>query len=192
MPGFIVNGLGAGANSTPKPLYSYTWELGIIQGISSLSGALIYAKTASLPSWSFEIEKNQGASLDYKYASKIVWEDIRISWYDVDGLTQIMKRWRDSVWTPSTGIKPASQYKADSWLTHFTYDLSVARPWHIMNGWPKAVKSSELTYTDSDFHFIDVTFTYDAALEEGGASSAGVGNISNTGIGSSPGSSSST
>lgn len=165
MPGFRVNNLGKDANANPIPYYKYTWEIDNLFG-DVMDGALIYLKEASTPSWSIDKEEVMGASLKYKFAKSIVFEDVKVSWYDTDGLADTIKSWRQRVWTPQDGFKNPSEYKRNSIIRPLTFDLSGNVAWTLYNSWPQSVKTGDLTYTDSDVKLVEVTVCYDWAEEE--------------------------
>lgn len=166
MPGFTINGYGDGASPNVKPYYKYTWELLQVVGTTigpQSSLPLIYVKEASLPKWTIGKEEVQGASIKYKFAKDISWEDIKIVWYDTVGLQEVMEDWRSLVWTPESGMGVAGKYKNDSKLRSFTFDFANPREWILRNSWPSAVSSTTLTYAESDISVVDVTITYDWA-----------------------------
>jgi hypothetical protein len=169
VPGFVVQGLGEGASAEPLLYYKYTWEINNLfeeeVKLNSTSG-LIYARDATTPSFSFEKGEVQGASMKYKFAKGITWEDVKLSWYDTDGLWKTLKKWRDRIWAAKTGLGFPNEYKKRSSLTSFIYDESFGMRWRLINSWPVSVKTGELTYTDSDIKVVDVAISYDWAEEE--------------------------
>lgn len=162
MPGFRINGVGEDTDASPRPFYKHTWEFPMVLGtVPSLRKHLIYAQDASRPSFSFEKELVPGASMRYKFAKEIVWEDVKIAWYDTEGLSDTLKTWRERTWTPKGGIASAANYKADTVLTHMAFDLNSAVTYRLINSWPASVKLSELTYVDSHISLTEVVITYD-------------------------------
>jgi hypothetical protein len=164
MPGFTANGLGSGPRNDPRAYYKYTWEIEDIFWTLPRT-VLIYAKECTLPSWDFEKDEVMGASLKYKFAKSISFNDVKITWYDVYGIADIIKRWRGYVWTPADGLLDPNNYKSRSHLKNFTYDMVKYTRWTLFNSWPQSVKSGDLTYTDSDIKLVEVTVAYDWAEE---------------------------
>ena len=189
MPGFVIGGgpfKPVGGVSTGEvtgiPLatrefyYKYTWE---IQSYFEDDGAaggrtldgnnpLVYLKDATLPTFTAQVDSIIGTSLEYKWAKSVIWEDIKVTWYDTVGLVDIMKRWRKTIWTKNVGIKPGSFYNKKSQLRNFlpTWDHETAIKWTLHNSWPKIIKHGDLTYTQSDVKLVEVTISYDWAEEK--------------------------
>lgn len=172
MPGFKVSGLGEPADSRIIPYYKYTWEIDKLFD-DVVDGPLIYLKEASTPSWTIEKEEVMGASLKYKFAKSIAFDDIKVSWYDTDGLAEIIRGWRRRVWTPEEGFKNPAEYKRLSVIRPMTYDLTGDVVWTLHNSWPQAVRCGDLTYSDSDVKLVEVTISYDWAEEETSPAIAG-------------------
>lgn len=169
MPGFIVSGVGAGAPTEAlRPYYKYTWVITNLFGDAinlSENRPLIYARDAMLPRWSFEMVEGKGGSVTYKYAGRIKWEDVRIDFYDTTGMAKILQDWRSRIWTPAVGIKPANDYKKESVIKSAAYDFLDNVEWRLINSWPSAVNTGELSYTESDIKRVTVTITYDWAVD---------------------------
>ena len=169
MPGFAIGGSGGGPSSGFKAKYSYTWEIKQLFGTSANDGPLIFARDASLPTFAVKEEAVLGTSVQYKYASEIMWENCKVSFYDTDGLVDILKKWRKSIWNPEDGLGIAhggSGYKKTSIIQEFFEDWSESTTWELHNSWPSIIRYGELTYTNSDSKFVDVTITYDWATED--------------------------
>jgi len=170
MPGFVVNGVGGNGNSakaTETYYYTYTWEIKNIFGDND--DALINAKDMTLPVFNVSKENVPGASLEYKFAKSVNWDDIKISWYDTVGMIDVIRRWRESVWTPNSGLQPASDYKKESRVTTYSpdrkNDTANDVDFLLHNSWPSIIRHGDLSYTNSDIKLIDVTLTYDWAEE---------------------------
>ena len=179
MPGFMVKtqsstvGGGVGSqspNADTEYYYSYTWEIfHLFEDInpSRLDPTLIHARDISLPTFTANMDSLVGASLEYKWAKSVVWEDIKITWYDVRGLIDIMSKWRKRIWSQDKGLQVASEYKKLSAINVYdsTWDSGNMIEWKLINSWPKMIKHGELTYTQSDVKLVEVTVTYDWAEE---------------------------
>jgi len=182
MPGFVIPAVGfapVGGNSPPALgrrdfYYTYTWEIiGLfIDGAAPpLDGSnpLIYLKDLTLPTFTANTDSLTASSLEYKWAKGVVWEDVKVSWYDTKGLIDVLKRWRQSVWTPDTGLQVGSVYKKRSELAQIhlpTFNEDDSVRWRLFNSWPKVIKHGELTYTNSDVKLVEVTIAYDWAEEK--------------------------
>jgi len=186
MPGFIIAGPGDHApipslsdgSGRQEFYYKYTWEVTSYfedDGASDVplysDNPLVYLKDATLPTFTANVDSIVGGSLEYKWAKSVIWEDVKLSWYDSVGLVEKMRKWRKRVWNPITGIQPASAYKKMSKLKNYlpTYDgdkLGQPITWVLNNSWPKIIKYGDLTYTQSDVKLIEMTVAYDWAEEE--------------------------
>ncbi len=178
MPGFVVRTfdgevggqVGSGSpRDTTEYYYNYTWEIFRLFEDDDLSargaGAIINARDIDLPTFSANMDSLVGASLEYKWAKSVVWEDIKISWYDTVGLIDVMKKWRKRIWSQDKGLQVGSDYKRLSEIHVFdsTWDNEVN--WKLINSWPKIIKHGSLTYTQSDVKLVEVTVAYDWAEE---------------------------
>lgn len=172
MPGFAIQGINGvfGGQAGDKPvsatqeyLYSYTWE--IFQLMGNLDSLLVNAKDISTPTFTVGIETQQGASLEYKFAKNVSYDDIKVTFYDAVGMIKIFKEWRETVWTSQDGLKTAESYKRNSKLIIFppSWDKTQSVEWHLTGSWPSSIRHGELTYTSSDVKLVEVTVTYDFA-----------------------------
>ena len=180
MPGFTVGPeAGLGVETSLKPYYSYTWDIPHLFGEDALSGCTIFVKDCVFPTFTVNKEEVEGASVIYKYASMINWDDVRISFYDIprdtstemgrSSLFKVLDKWRDTVWTPDGGLKYAdgdNGYKKDTKLRAFTLDVSRGYEWTLKGSWPQTVRESDLTYTRSEVKFVEVVIAYDWAVVE--------------------------
>ena len=168
MPGFKVDTIGDPvAAADLKPFYSYTWRIPRLFGEAANEGVLVYTKDCILPTFSTGREEVDGASVIYKYASMVNWEDVRISFYDIPDndqtLASKLKEWRNRVWTPEAGLGFADQYKQDTRIEVFNLDTSVSYEWYLYGSWPQTIRDGDLTYTRSDMKFVEVVVVYDWA-----------------------------
>lgn len=173
MPGFRVNDLGSGPVATVQPFYSYTWEILNLFGTNARDSALVYARECTLPTFTANKEIVEGASLIYKYASHIEWEDCRIVFYDVPvsgkTLEDELTEWRERIWTPEEGLKEAANsngYKKESRISNFNMDESIRQTWVLKGSWPQQIRSGELSYATSDIKLVEVNVVYDWAVRE--------------------------
>ena len=183
MPGFIVRkgqfggeGQAWAGNSTDEFIYNYTWQIINLMDKRVGSGgpetALIYAKEMTLPTFTVGIEHQQGASLEYKFAKNVSWDDIKITFYDSVGMINILRDWRRQIWTSQQGLLQANQYKKESLIDILTpsWDSDSSTVWRLFGSWPSVIRHGELTYTGSDVKIVEITVTYDFAHEIGGSS----------------------
>lgn len=179
MPGFISQGIGDSSRQgsvhpvgTEEFYYSYTWEIpNLFVGASSVgynpstNPQLIYLKDATLPTFSVAKESVVGASVEYKFAKHVTFDDVRVTWYDTQGLISVIRKWREMVWTPESGIKTANEYKHHSYLVTYLPSGYGAVFYKLVNSWPSVIRHGDLTYTGSDVKIVEVTITYDWAFE---------------------------
>lgn len=170
MPGFIVNGVGGhrdtGINSRTEFYYKHFWEINNLFGTNFSNGSpLIALKDATSPVFSVVKEAYIASSLEYKFAKSVSWDDIKVTWYDSDGLLKHIRDWRRSVWTPECGLKAGGEYKKRSILSNYLPTGDKSNQWTLFNSWPCSVKSGDLTYTDNDIKVVEVTVCYDWAEE---------------------------
>ncbi len=168
MPGFQVQDLGSSASSRVDYYYTYTWQLPHILGTSAIGSPLITLKDITTPTFTVNKENYIGSSLEYKYAKSVVWDDIKLTWYDSVGLIDIIREWRRSVWTAEDGLKPASNYKKLTILECVLPSGLSPYGWNLHGSWPSQIRSGELTYTNSDVKLVEVTVSYDWADEYSG------------------------
>ena len=172
MPGFLVGGIGPsvdsgeGAPGRFKLYYSYTWKIiTLFDTGAQTDPVLILLKDASLPTFTVDKERVIGSSLEYKFAKSVSWDDIKVTWYDTEGLLSKIQAWRKSVWTQDAGLQPASSYKKHTVLASELPDNTSVNEWDLYNSWPSIIRHSDLTYDNSDAKYIEVTITYDWAEE---------------------------
>ena len=174
-PGFEVGGVGAGIHidSDTKPNYNYTWQIAQLLGGTVDSGSpLIFAKDCTLPTFSATKETVEG-SVEYKYASVVRWDDIKIRFYDIPAygykLVDLMRQWRKSIWSSDAGLQPAnsisggSGYKKQSQIKVYNLDWTDYYTWTLYGCWPQTIREGDLTYTSSDIKTVEVVLCYDWA-----------------------------
>lgn len=171
MPGFMVRGVGGHRgreDGRREYYYNYFWEIINLfetpltqQGPSQIVGL----KDATLPTFTVNKETYLAASLEYKFAKSVNWDDVKVSWYDHVGLLQTMKDWRANVWSPECGLADANHYKRRSIIEYYLPTGQKTCGWTLKNSWPSQIRHGELTYTTSDVKLIEVTITYDWAEE---------------------------
>lgn len=173
MPGFAVQSIdgnlggraggGVGVSATQEYIYNYTWE--IFQLFENYDNLLLNAKDITTPTFSVGIENHQGASLEYKFAKNVSYDDVKVVFYDVVGMIKIFKEWRQSVWTSFSGLKSPNEYKKRSSLAIYppNWDIDKGELWTLIGSWPSVIRHGELTYTSSDVKIVEITVTYDYA-----------------------------
>lgn len=171
MPGFYANvyDIPIGdylANTNVKFVYNYTWQVNaLFEEVPTSSSPLIYLKDASLPSVTIQKEQVTGASLEYKFASSAVYDDVRVTFYDTKGLLEKIRAWRARIWSENNGLRPSNEYKKVSKIACYYPQGDFAEGYTLVGSWPSTIKFGDLTYTSSDVKFIDLTITYDWAEE---------------------------
>jgi hypothetical protein len=154
-----------GPSSFQEYLHNYTWE--VFQLFGDSQTLLVNAKDITPPAFTVDIENQQGSALRYKFAKSVSYDDVKIVFYDVVGLIKIVKRWRETVWTPGTGLKLANDYKKESRINIYspTWEPKDGYSWILKGSWPSVIRHGDLTYTSSDVKVVEVTVTYDWAEE---------------------------
>lgn len=155
------------APSRAKYYYNYTWFVPRILGLSTTEfPTLIHLKDMTPPTFTASVEKYIGGSLEYKFAKNVSWDDVKVTWYDTVNLIITMTKWRQSVWRYDQGLRPASSYKTTTELAGYLPTGKSEYSWKLYGSWPSTIKSGELTYTNSDIKTVEVTITYDYAVED--------------------------
>ena len=185
MPGFVVQGVGGhSVGIAPRVpanadyYYNYTWYIEALFSEAPIGGlgnagkkdALLHVRDVSLPTFTANKDTIMGTALEYKFAKGVTFDDVKVTWYDTDGLINIIRRWRESVWTAERGIATPGEYKKDSYINQYIlseHDEAGSRIRHKLHGsWPSIIRHGDLTYTSSDIKIVEVTVTYDWATEE--------------------------
>lgn len=179
MPGFRVNGVDgtfggaekqaatAGPPATREYHYSYTWQ--VLELVGDYEYMMITTiKDITLPTFTVTIESQQGASLEYKFAKSVSYDDVKVTFYDTVGLLSKIRDWRKTVWTPQEGLKVANDYKKRSRINVFTPEWSSNKQQNFIlyGSWPSVIRHGQLTYTQSDVKLVEVTIAYDWAEEQ--------------------------
>ena len=179
MPGFNISNsqgqedrqkLDRGAyrpNSFDSFIYNYVWEIEKLFGhVIKDTSPLVYLRDCTLPTVTIEKETYTASSLQYKFASAIVYDDIKCTFYDTYNLLPILKIWREHIWTEDGGLQTANNYKYDTSIVVFGPDGVPYQRYTLYGSWPSMIKYGDLTYTSSDAKFVDLTITYDWIKEE--------------------------
>lgn len=167
MPGFIAGWAQSevGVSMPAGPVYTYTWQ--ILQMAGLRIPETIYLKECTLPDWTADIEEYQAPHVKYKYAKGVTFNDVKFNFYDTRGLAVELDKLKRQVWTPETGIAPASDYKRDSRISVFEGDdFKQEQSWLLNGSWIKGISWAMLTYANSDMHSVSVTLAYDWAILE--------------------------
>jgi hypothetical protein len=176
MPGFKVYQTEVNGAAVPEGvLLKHQWlikKLGPIL-VDSMSPAR-YARGITLPKISFDEEAVDGGAIRYKFARFVGWDDVRIEFYDTEGLTAKLDAWRAQVGTADAGIGFASDYKKQSTILLIDGDGNPVVTVDLMNSWPKQIAYGDLTYTDSDAKIVEVTLSYDYAVTKDAKTGAAV------------------
>lgn len=177
MPGFKIGDTkdknidGFNLNTVTDEYYTnFFWDISNILGDflknNDTKKSLLALKECKLPTFTIEEEKVLGSSVEYKFAKKVNWDDISVTWYDNSGLLSVMKTWMNSVFTLQRGMALASAYKKETKILVFTPSNSKRQGYTLNQSWPKAIKFGDLSYTSSDIKVIEATISYDYAEYE--------------------------
>ncbi len=174
MPGFMVSDRVSlyHYDSKQEYFYNYTWDIDNVFS-SSNNTIKIGLKDCTLPTFTVNKETVEGSNIEYKFAKSVSWEDVSVTWYDVEGLYEIILEWRKSIWSADTaqGLRQAAAYKKqtviNSYLGSHLGDFSSNyQKYTLVNSWPSSIKYGDLTYTSSEVKSVTVTITYDWAIEQ--------------------------
>lgn len=174
MPGFLIGNMNTNEGAYAKADYmmQYTWEIPNIFGKKKIDiqnndsrNAMVMLKECSTPTFVANQEKYVASNLQYKYADYVSWDDVRVSWYDTNGLLDLLREWRKSVWSEEAGLQPATNYKRNTQISCYDQSGRNKFGWILRNSWPSTIKNGDLTYTASDVKIVEVTITYDWAEE---------------------------
>lgn len=174
MPGFNISGIGnipTGIGQNLSFYTSYSWDIRSLSNIlpTSSTNAIVLLRSATLPQVTFKKEKVEGGTVEYKFAGKPSYEDVRISWYDSHGMIDIIKQWKSRVYTKERGVRPPSMYKAETSICKYlastvpdgSYGRDTDVTYTLFGSWPIAYKESELAYLESNIKHVEVTLSYD-------------------------------
>lgn len=191
MPGFNI----AGASSSSQPdaklsavgdaHRSFRWRLVQTVGIS-LNDFNVYAKSLTPPTYTVNEEQVDGASVKYKFAGSINWEDVSITFYDVYGLMDQLFKLYNNIWDPSIGLLPAANYMGDTIFELVDGDGNRIDQWTLKNSWIKSMSHSDLDYSSNELKTVSLTVAYSWAEFRGstqGDSSSGITRTENPIIG---------
>lgn len=175
MPGFKIgdtkenNIVGFNLNTVTDEYYTnFFWDIShilddFLKNNNTFKKSLLALKDCKLPTFTVEEEKVLGSSVEYKFAKKVNWDDISITWYDNFGLLSVMKTWMNSVFTLKSGMALASTYKKETKILVYTPSNSSRQVYTLNQSWPKAIKFGDLSYTSSDIKVIEATISFDYA-----------------------------
>ncbi len=165
MPGFNIGSGNVGDPSPNAEVHrAHRWRIESLGELQDSSNNFLYAKTLQLPNFSVDEETHIGASVKYKFAKVINWEDVTVTFYDVIGLYEQLFGWQNLVFTPNEGIKSADIYKKESRFVQTDGKGDQAGPRYILkNSWPKTISHSPLSYESSEIKLITLVLSYDFA-----------------------------
>jgi len=160
MPGFeIGNGGGGPANNLPT-FRQHRWK---ITQLGPITSSLDVARDLQLPNFNVEREKVWGASVAYKYAKGVDWEDVTVAFYDLFDIYGRLETWKKTVWDPAKGLHPAGDYKAVSVFKLLDARGTPQQTHTLINSWPVKITHGPLSYTSSEIKYTQVTLSYDWA-----------------------------
>lgn len=179
MPGFRVQNIGGHSIGGAPPIpanadyfYNYSWYIeSLFENRPGGNDAVLHVRDVSLPAFTATKDTIMGTALEYKFAKGVTFDDVKVTWYDTNGLIDIIRKWRESVWTPQTGIATPGEYKKDSYINQYILsewdNQQVPKIRHKLFGsWPSTIRHGDLTYTSSEVKIVEVSITYDWATEE--------------------------
>lgn len=177
MPGFYVSGLpgprDTNLNASPQPLFSHRWKIEKLGPIRFPDN--LYARTFQPPNLSFEEISVPGVSIDYKIAKKAIWNDITLTFYDLNDTYENLKEWIDLLYDQErVQISIANDHKDTSIFTLLDGGGDNLIRYTLNNSYPKELSHSALSYEESNIKTISLIISYDfATIEDVGASITG-------------------
>jgi hypothetical protein len=175
MPGFLVGVTKGGAenrslnlNDVSAEYYTnFFWDVNtVLEEVLNgqvKSAPLLALKDCKMPVFTVDEEKVMGSSIDYKFAKKVNWDPVSMSWYDNVGLLPFIKKWRDSIFTFKGGLALAADYKKNTMIYAYTSDGRRRQEHLLIQSFPTSLKFSDLSYTSSDIKSVELTLSYDYA-----------------------------
>jgi hypothetical protein len=177
MPGFIIGesteagrGIGFMRLSSPNREYytNFFWDVTSILDFEIINQKgyehLLALKDCKLPNISIEEEKIMGSFSEYKFAKKVSYDDVSITWYDSTGMITAVNYWMSLMFNNTSGIGFADDYKRSTKIRSYTSDGSMGQTYELVQSWPKTVKFSDLSYTSSDIKTVEVSLSYDYSI----------------------------
>jgi len=160
MPGFMIAQNQSNQKQLPRNVvYTYTWDVTKLLG-EDMDKAVIYLKEANLPSFSIDTESIKTGHATYEFAKGIKWQDIKLTFYDTQGLGARLDSLSRNVWDPVFGIQPAEDYMAQTIITMEYMDGTKAYSWTLHNSWIKSISFSRLTYESTGINNVNVSLAY--------------------------------
>ena len=168
MPGFKIENYDSnGPPNTVETARSHRWFISKLGPVGNENDIFIkLAKEMTLPTWKVEQLNVLGASLNYKFAKNVKWEDITITFYDTISITQKLEDWRNKVHKNDTGIGNhgiSGGYKDTCEFTEVDGKGVTIRKVTLNGSWPSTVGYGKLSYADSSIKLVELTLTYDYA-----------------------------
>ncbi|MEE8578021.1 MAG: hypothetical protein V3T31_12260 [candidate division Zixibacteria bacterium] len=165
MPGFkILDRQVEDSLNVARPtgvIYKYTWDIqSLVSKSSSDQQSLIYLRTCTLPVYTTGTEDMNTGHVIYKIPKEVSWSDVKLSFYDTNGLYSVLEELREQVWTPEDGLKLANDYVANTIINVNDSENAGAYQYTLKNSWIKSVAYSELSYETSGINNVNVTVGY--------------------------------
>jgi phage tail-like protein len=172
MPGFNINGDGKGPSSLVEVVRTHRWRLEFLQ-IQGLRDIQQYALSCQRPSMEIDTIVMHNGQTRINLPGKYKWNPINVKFYEVltsGGTTalKIFEYWSESaravVNFNTNTINP--EFRSSN--TNISLEDGAGNWQHLyvlQNAWPSKVAPADLTYSSSDIATIQVTLTYDSALE---------------------------
>lgn len=184
MPGFNITGSSADIaqkSNVAEPRRKHRWVFRSLgdssSGIGLRPNDLIYLKTASRPSFSFDpVEMHHDQEHAY-FAGKQSWEELTMSFYDMENDPDISSRLFDwltniSDFRGSAGggsdtvrVTLPSVYKKEATLELTDGQGEATEQWLMFGFWPVKIDWGELDYEANEILVIELTCRYDRAIK---------------------------
>lgn len=175
MPGFLIGGTGSPGdpNSIVEVRRTYRW---VFQALGyAAADILVYLKSASRPSFSFDEPEMHHNQEKIYFAGKQTWEAISLTWYDVEqspDVSAALWSWLNSVSNIATVCvqAPGAASQGPGYKNKLAYLAmldgcgNADELWTIYNGWPQSVNWNALDYSSTDLQLIEAKLRYDRAI----------------------------
>jgi hypothetical protein len=169
MPGFnITNKESKRTLGEPgynvDPFLQHRWFIRKLGPVGN--NPLIFAKDLSLPVFRADKQEVLGSNLFYKFAKNINWQDVTVTFYDMNDTLEELEVWREKVQniTKGIGVHGGSfGYKDTCIFSLIDGEGKEEQKITLSNAWPLSIDQGKLDYADSEIKLISVILSYDYA-----------------------------
>jgi len=172
MPGFnITNKESKRTLGEPgynvDPFLQHRWFIRKLGPVGN--NPLIFAKDLSLPVFRADKQEVLGSNLYYKFAKNINWQDVTVTFYDMNDTMTELEIWRKKVQnnTKGIGVHGGKDGYKDTCKFSLMNGAGVeTQRVTLFNAWPLSIDPGQLDYTDSEVKLVSMVLSYDYAKHE--------------------------